>query len=31
VVDRQLRSKGWIDRNDVAVIFNTAHPLNYGE
>ncbi|MCP4868029.1 MAG: threonine synthase [Proteobacteria bacterium] len=28
---RQLRSKGWIDRNDITVIFNTGHALNYGE
>jgi threonine synthase len=28
---RQLRSSGWIDRNEVTVIFNTGHALNYLE
>ncbi len=28
---RQLRSSGWIARNEVAVIFNTGHALNYLE
>jgi len=28
---RQLRSSGWIKRDDVTVIFNTGHALNYLE